>query len=641
MRLLMKLVGALVIAAILVVVGLLMLPGDKIAQVAVDQLKTQTGRQVTLSGNTTISYYPVLGVSTGQLTIANADWSNSGPMMTADSLKVGVDFMSLLSGAIKITGLEAVRPAILLERAKDGRVNWELGVDNVAPSGQPAGSSNKLALSLDRALISGGTLRYVDHGAGTDLNVRDANLDLQWPVYRGQATFSGGLTYGAQPLTFSGQIANLAGLIEGEVTAVSARIASAAGSVGFDGRAGTQPQAQGTLTVDLKDTSGFLSALGVTGVSLPRGLGRAAKVSADLTYTTAALLSLRNLSATLDQNSLNGEADLDLSKSKPVLTAKLAAGSVDLTGLSEGGSGGGAASDGWSKAAIDASALGMLDGQIALSAKGLSVAGLTFGAAKTQTTIENSRAAITLSSLAGYDGTISGSVVANNRSGLSVAGNVKASGVEMQKLLGDLAGITRFTGQANANIEFLSSGQSVHAIMNAISGKGGISMGRGTIQGIDLDKLMRQGMTTGGTTVFDSLGATFTMDKGNLYNKDLLLKLPAVSATGEGRVGLGKRDIDYLFTPKVDSINDGKGLAIPVAIKGPWSSPSIRPDMEKAIDLNFKEEKEKAKKELENKVKEKLGVTNPDNPDEKVEDAVKRKLEEEAKKGLLNLLNKK
>ena len=50
-------------------------------------------------------------------------------------------------------------------------------------------------------------------------------------------------------------------------------------------------------------------------------------------------------------------------------------------------------------------------------------------------------------------------------------------------------------------------------------------------------------------------------------------------------------------------------------------------------------EKEKAKKELEKRVKEKLGVDdNPDNPDESVEDAVKRKLEDEAKKKLLKLL---
>lgn len=636
MRLLMKLFGALIVMVIVAVIGVLLLPGDKIAQVAVDQIRAQTGRQVTLQGDTTVSYYPVLGVSTGQITIANADWSKSGPMMTADSLKVGVDFASLLSGAIKITGLEAVRPAILLERARDGRVNWELGVSGVVPSGQPSGSANKLALSLDRALISGGVLRYIDHGAGTDLSLRDLSLDLQWPEYRGQADVKGALTYGSQPVQITGQIANLAGLIEGEVTDLTTRLSSAGGTADFQGRVSTRPQAQGALSVDLSNTAKFLAAAGVEGVSLPRGLGQAAKLTAALTFTDNAL-SLRDLTATLDQNTLTGAMDLNLAKAKPYLTARLSAGHVDLSGLSEGG-GNSAPSDGWSKSAIDASALALLDGEIALNASGLTVGGLTFGAAKTLTTIDNARAVAKLTSLAGYDGAFSGQVVANNRSGLSVGGNVSAKGVEMQKLLGDMAGITRFTGQANASLEFLSSGQSVHAIMNALSGKASLSMGRGTIQGFDLDKLMRQGLTTGGTTVFDSLGASFDIAKGNATNSDLLMKLPALSATGQGRIGLGARDIDYLFTPKVDSINDGKGLAIPVHIRGPWANPRIWPDMEKAIDLNFKEEKEKAKKELEDKVKEKLGVTNPENPDESVEDAVKRKLEDKAKKKLLKLL---
>ncbi|MEZ5675165.1 AsmA protein [Thalassovita litoralis] len=636
MRLLLKFIGFIVVLIVVAVVGLLMLPGDRIAQVAVDQLRAQTGRQVVLEGETQVSYYPVLGVSTGKLTIANADWSQAGPMMTADSLKVGVDFMSLLSGAVKITGLEAVSPSILLERARDGRVNWELGVSGVAPSGQPAGSSNALALSLDRALISSGTLRYVDHGAGTDLSVRDVNLDLQWPQYRGQADFTAALTYGSRPLDLSGRISNLAALIEGEITPLSLRATAKGGSVSFEGRASTQPQAQGTFTADLADTGGFLSALGIDGVNLPRGLGQVAKAKADLTFASDQRLALRNLTTTLDQNSLSGELDLSLAGAKPVLTARLAAGQVDLTGLTGGDSSSGS-SAGWSKDKIDASALGMLDGEISLSATGLSVAGLQFGAARTLTTIDNARAVVKLQSLAGYDGTISGQVVANNRSGLSVGGAVGASGVDMQKLLTDLAGISRFTGKAEANVDFLGSGASLHAIMNSLSGKGGIHMGRGTIQGFDLDKLMRSGVTTGGTTVFDSLGATFTMDKGSLYNKDLLMKLPALSATGEGRIGLGPQDIDYLFTPKVDSINDGKGLAIPVHIRGPWADPRIWPDMEKAIDLNFKEEKEKAKKELEKKVKDKLGVDST-NPDESVEDAVKKKLEDEAKKRLLKIL---
>lgn len=641
MKWLVRILGLLILLVAVFAVGLLMLPGDRIAQVAVDQIGAQTGREVVLKGETKVSYYPVLGVSTGALEIANADWSGAGPFLVADSLKVGVDLMSLIGGEVKITGLEAVNPSLLFEKAADRRVNWKLGVEGMAQSGQPSGASNALALSLDRALISGGRLRYLDHAAGSDLRVDDVELDLRWPQYRGGATFEfSGRPQGASRLTISGEVADLAALIEGDETQGKIEARADGGTLSFQGGIGTPAQlVAGALKANLSDTGAFLAALGVGGVDLPRGLGRKVSAEAELTVTEQMALSLRGLRLTLDQNALTGDVDLDLAQPVPRVTAALSAGTLDFSGLTEGGAvdgSGGAGNTGWSKSAVDAGALGLFNGQVSLAAQGLRVAGLNFGATSLSATVDRSRAVVALNRLAGYSGTVTGQVVANNRNGLSVGGSVKASGVEMQSLLTDLAGISRFTGQADANVDFLGAGNSVHAIMNSLSGKGGVSMGRGTIKGIDLDSLMRKGLATGGTTVFDSLTATFTMEKGNLYNKDLLLKLPVISATGEGRVGLGAQDIDYLFTPKTASAEVEGGLVIPVRIRGPWSGPRIWPDMDKAIDLNLKEEKEAAKKKVEEKVKEELGLEPAEG--ESLEDAAKKKLEEEVLKGLDKLL---
>lgn len=636
MRFLVRLVGFFIILLLIGAVGLLMLPGDRIAKVAVDQLKAQTGREVVLSGETRVSYYPVLGVSTGPISIANADWSNAGPLMQAKALKVGVDLISLFSGEVRITGLEAVSPNIVLERAADGRVNWDTGVSGVAASGQPAGRSNPLALSLDRALITDGQLRYVDHGTGADISLRDLVVDLRWPEYNGRGAFDLTVTYGSEPLTLSGEVGNLGDLLEGAVTPVVATLSTQGGKLRFEGRGASQPQLQGRIDADISDSAAFAAALGVDMAPLPAGLGRKVTLAADVTLTEAKMFSARGVHAALDQNNLSGELDLDLARATPMLTARLNAGALDLSGLGGSAGSGGAADQGWSKAPIDAGVLALLDADIVFNAPSLSVGGFSFGTVRTKITVDRARAVAQLIQLAGYDGTIIGQAVVNNRSGLSVGGELKASGLELQKLLDDAAGITRFTGKADARVSYLASGPSVHAIMNSLSGDGGLTMGRGTIQGIDLDKLMRSGVSTGGTTVFDSLSASFTMDKGNLFNSDLLLKLPALSASGEGRIGLGPRDLDYLFTPQIDTINGGKGLAIPVRIRGPWASPRITPDMEKAIDLNLKAEKEKARAELEKKVTDKLGVEK--NEGESTEDAIKRKLEDEVKNKLKGLL---
>lgn len=636
-----RILGALVVMVVICAVALLMLPGDRIAQVAVDQIKAQTGRDVVLRGQTTVSYYPVLGVSTGAVEIANAEWSEAGPMLVADSLKLGVDLMSLINGDVRITGLEMVNPQVLLEIGRDGRANWELGVDGVAPSGQPSGVSTALALSLDRALITGGQVQFTDHGSGARYQVDDLSLDLRWPQYRGTAQLAlAARPQGAGLISLSGEIGNLAALIEGEGTTANLEAQADGGTLRYDGGFAMPLDLDGSLAVNLSDTGAFLAALGLPGIDLPPGLGRKASATANLRLTPAMDLSLRGLALTLDQNSLDGAVDVALGQDVPMVNATLAAGLIDLSaaaaGGDAGGTSGGAADAGWSKAPIDASGLGLFNGRIDLTATGLRVAGLSFADASLTITVDRSRAVVVLNRLSGYSGGMSGQVVANNRNGLSVGGSLRATSVEMESLLNDLAGIDRFTGRADTDLEFLSSGNSLHAIMNGLSGKGSLSMARGTIKGIDLDSLMRQGLATGGTTVFDSLSASYTMENGNLFNSDLLLRLPVISASGEGRIGLGARDIDYLFTPRTASADSGGGVVIPVRIRGPWADPRIWPDMEKAIDLNLKAEKEEARQAVEDKIRDELNL--PTNEGQSLEDAAKEKLETEILKGLGRLL---
>jgi AsmA protein len=176
--------------------------------------------------------------------------------------------------------------------------------------------------------------------------------------------------------------------------------------------------------------------------------------------------------------------------------------------------------------------------------------------------------------------------------------------------------------------------------MKSLSGKGGLSMGRGVILGIDLDRLMRSGDASGGTTVFDDLSATYTITAGQVLNEDLQLLLSNFRAEGAGRIGIGPQDMDYTFTPIALRANSGKGLAIPVRITGPWASPRIIPDLGAAFDVDvdgkIEEAKQDARQKVEQKVIEELNVAPQEG--QSVEDAVKDKLEDEAKRGLLKLL---
>ena len=698
MKFLLKIIGFVLIAAILAVGALFFLPGERIARIAAERISTMTGREVTMSGDTSISFYPVLGISTGRTTIATADWATGGPMLTADSLKLGVDPIALIRGEVRITGLEVASPRIVIERDKAGRGNWEIGVDGVATTGQgtagdgaaggtvtgngttggatgtPEAKSNALALTLDRALITDASILYIDAQSGTRREMAGVDLDVTWPSYGGEANFDVVLRPAGQDVRVAGHIDKFGPFLEGAVSPLKVTVSTGGGTLNIDGRASTAPELDGRMTADIGDTARFLAALGLPAADLPQGLGREIAANAQFNLTKDMRISLRDMTLGLGGNTLTGAADIVTNGARPRITAQLNGGALDLRALT--GSGGGSSTtsggstsggstaggttggsstgggisgsaapvtDGWSKAAIDASGLNAVDANVSLVASSLDLGQFKFGAASILLTIDAARAVAQLKQLEGYGGILAGQVVANNRSGLSVGGDLTARGIDMERLLTDAAGITRFATTGTASLDFLGVGQSVHAIMNSLSGNLKLATGRGVISGFDLDRLMRTGDGSGGTTVFDEVSASFAISDGNMRGNDLKMSMPLATATGEGRIGLGARDIDYLFTPVLLQGENSRGLAIPVRIRGPWSDPKIRPDLEKAIDLNFKEERKKLEakarkeidKEIDKFVEKELGVTVGEG--QSVEDALRDNVKDQAVKELFKL----
>ncbi len=136
-RICIALIGFVVVAVAL----LFMLPTDKIGQLASDQLKKQTGRTLTLSGDFSPTLYPTLGVKTGRITISNANWATEPVMISVDGAVVGVNLMVLIGGTVEIEKLELTSPIVHLEKAKDGGINWELSSGSGATTGGTASTS--------------------------------------------------------------------------------------------------------------------------------------------------------------------------------------------------------------------------------------------------------------------------------------------------------------------------------------------------------------------------------------------------------------------------------------------------------------------------------------------------------------------
>lgn len=641
-----RLIGFVVVVVLVAGVSLFFLPADRIARLAADQIRNATGRDVTIRGDVSITIWPVLGVSVGGLEVGNADWARQGPMLTAENAAIGVDAMALLRGDIRITNIEATRPIIRLESRTDGRASWVFtDASGAAQIETEVAPENRTPQSvwIEKLSVTDATLIY--DAQGSDLvSYTGVDLDLDWPEQLGAAQIEATLRPAGTDVDVRARIGGFAGFIAGQVQPVEATITAANGTLSLNGRASTAGDVAGRLALDMPSTDAFLGALGLARPGLPAGLGQSVDMAAEVTLTADRRLSLRELAVDLGGNSLSGAADINLNGT-PQINAQLNAGALDLraaVGDSGAGSDGAAtaAGAGWPRDAIDADGLAAFNGEIALTASSVDLGQFKLGQTRTLLRNDNSRMVYELREVAAYGGTVTGEFVMNNRSGLSVGGKINASAIDMQSVLSDAAGIDRLTGAANAEMNFLGVGQSVDAIMKSLSGQGAITFGQGTIIGIDLDRLMRSGQTGGGTTVFDSLTASWAIDGGVMRNDNLLLKLANYEARGAGQVGLGAQTIDYTFTPVALRANEGNGIAIPVRMVGPWSDVSIRPDLEAAIDLNFSAEKERieqqARDAVRSKVAEELNIVDEG---QDLEDAAKQKLENEIRRGLGRLFD--
>ncbi|MCH8466162.1 MAG: AsmA-like C-terminal region-containing protein [Roseinatronobacter sp.] len=338
------------------------------------------------------------------------------------------------------------------------------------------------------------------------------------------------------------------------------------------------------------------------------------------------------------------------------LTGQLAGDVLDLRSASTGqGSAaqGQGASAGWSRAPIDASALGLVDAEISLSLNGLRTDITTLGRTRLGLSIDRARAVVTFREVALFGGQMTGEFVMNNRAGLSVGGTMRLREIDLLPLLGELADYRRLQGRGDLDMQFLGVGNSMHAIMNSLRGEGRLALGAGELLGFDLSQMLRNldmsYMGEGRRTVYQSVTGTFTMAEGVLRNDDLRMQAERFSVTGRGQVGLGARNLDYRIIPA--AVRGDESLRVPLMITGPWDAPRFRLDMEALAREQLRAEQERleeiareearrleerARSEAVQRIERDLGVTREEG--ESVQDTIRRGVEEELGRRLRGLI---
>lgn len=505
-----------------------------------------------------------------------------------------------LSGKLRISGIDVA--ALNRIAGANAPVTGSAGADLVfATAGRsPAEWQSRFnasgTVTLADGTISGIGAAALTGNAGADrieaITVTATIAEMTKPV-----SVAGSARWNGETFELSAT-ADMRGLIVGSNAALIARAASQRVTAGFDGTVSRNGLGSGKVSLETPSLTGLMRWLGQ----------QPAWQSGFETFAVSGILKLQDNAIAFEDASIR----LDDTRGKgsgrivfgavPQVNAQLDLEKLDLNpylGAAASPAGGhqAAAIDaGWSDAPIDFSALNAINAKLTVSAGELVYRDIKASRVNLAAVIEKGRLTADMPAFGLYGGTGSGTVTVDASSATpSQRLRFSLQGLEAYPFLRDAAGFERIEGSADVAIDVSATGASQRAIVSGLSGKASFQFSDGAIRGINVARMVRS--LTSGTlsgwqqeqsekTDFASLAASFEIDRGKAVNRDLNLIGPLVRMTGSGEVDLPAQTLAFRVDPKVVASLEGQGgrqdlqgLGVPVLISGPWSRPSIYPDI--------------------------------------------------------------
>jgi uncharacterized protein involved in outer membrane biogenesis len=305
---------ALIVIAIIVLVGaaVLLIPLDSLRGPLETAATSSLGRQVQIHGHLRLAVYPELGISTKDVSIANAAGAHDAQMIEVGKVVIGAELSSLFSGRLRVTKVVLKEPEIHLEIAGNGVGNWQIGQGTAAAA---ENASSSVDLSVDRVRIENGTISYFDARTGKSETLSAVSVALTEPFGVDAArplAVEGSATYRAAPMQFTAKLDDALGFLQGKPSNAAVKVTSDKFAANFTGRLASSGEATG----DMSFNAPSLRQLAVwIGQPLPPGNGFGAiKVDAALTATTSAL-ALHNAKIALDNMTVGGDVSVDILRS--------------------------------------------------------------------------------------------------------------------------------------------------------------------------------------------------------------------------------------------------------------------------------------------------------------------------------------
>jgi AsmA protein len=571
-----------IIGAIIVFVGPLLISTDDLRNSLFAQVESATGYRLRVSGPVQISLLPSLDLVAEDVGLAQGGGGAPAEMVRAKTLRFGLQLSALLGGKVKMTEITLINPVIAVPASGTGA--GARGEGTAAADSAGSAVVALKSLSLDKLSIKNGTVILPAADGTPSQRIEAIDLEASLPGNAAPLAFDLKAILDGKRFAAAGSVDNFGHFLEGAAASISLTI---------DAPSCLDETATLTGTATYRSDSITLSQF-------------TAKAGDEVLRGSASykgkLLTLHPVTLTASGNTLSGSLVADLSGSVPAVNAAANGQSLNLDVLLSPTRTASApsttnASASWSDARIDFSGLRAVTAKLKLTANELLYNGTKFGSVTLQATVANGKLSATLAKFALYGG--AGSVAVDiDASGKIPTQRVRLSlaNFDAYPFLKDAAGFESIEGTGTISLDLAASGASQRAMVSALSGMAKLEFTDGAIRGINIAKTLR-GLSSGilsgwqenaaEKTDFATLGASFTLAKGQAQTSNLRLAGPLVRMTGAGTVALPAQALKFRVDPKLVASLEGQGgkadlqgLGVPVMISGPWARPSIYPDIE-------------------------------------------------------------
>lgn len=570
----------------------------------------QTGRELAIEGDVSLSLFPWFAIEVGRTTLGNAPGFGDKPFAEFDRAKLSIRLLPMLLRreiAIDTAELEALTLNLQVDRR--GGNNWDDLSADEDPAQAEAQAGDGAAIEISGVDVSNTTVTYEDKQSGDTYVLSDMNMKLGRVTDDGRPVpAKGSFRFDLQPAAISGEIEldtvmsfdldeglvrvdglTVAGVIEGIATSPT-RLAFETDGIEVqtkEQRVTLQPVSLTILGIDMKadvepfsyagevepnaairvDAFSPKSLMSLLEIEVPETADPSAlsKVIVDARVAVKSkLIELSDVTIKLDDTTFKGGLSVPRSGSG-AYGFDLSADQIDLGRYMEPAeaAGQGDSSESSVPVEIPADLIRPLNARGNLRVATASLGGMLFENVVLGLNAANGRLRLNPITADLFGGSYSGDVridAAGATPVLSV--DEKIQGVNLADLARAMFEQENITGTITGGFKLTGRGNDMASVQQSLGGNMAFELSDGAYEGTDIWYELRRAraLIKGGEapkptlpprTQFSSVSATGVVKDGVMRNDDLVAELPFMQLRGSGNVDLAAATVNYNLNARV------------------------------------------------------------------------------------------